>query len=140
MEANEFLWKALKMDFTFLLVYSPASYHRCEFYKEEIFGPVALIIPFDTEEEALKIANDTDFGLAAGIFTSDLGKAHRFASRLEAGTVFVNTYNDMDVGTPFGGFKQSGHGRENGKAVIENYSQLKAVYVNASGKLDNPFT
>uniref|UniRef100_A0A7E4UTC3 Aldedh domain-containing protein n=1 Tax=Panagrellus redivivus TaxID=6233 RepID=A0A7E4UTC3_PANRE len=108
-------------------------------YGEEIFGAVLLIIPFDTDDEALGIANDTCFGLAAGIFTNNLARAHTFINKLHAGNVYVNTYNDVSPAVPFGGYGQSGYGRENGKAAVEHYSQIKSVFINASGKLDNPF-
>jgi acyl-CoA reductase-like NAD-dependent aldehyde dehydrogenase len=77
--------------------------------------------------------------LAAGIFTKDLHKATIYASKLVAGNVYVNTFNDTSPYVPFGGMKQSGYGRENGRAVIESYSQIKSVFINASNKLDNPF-
>ncbi|KAI6233278.1 Betaine-aldehyde dehydrogenase family protein [Aphelenchoides fujianensis] len=108
-------------------------------YREEIFGPVALIIPFRSDEEALSIANETEFGLAAGVFSNDLRKVTSFSSRLAAGNVYVNTFNNVSPWVPFGGFNQSGYGRENGKAAIENYSQIKSVFVNASGRLEDPF-
>ncbi|KAI6186582.1 Betaine-aldehyde dehydrogenase family protein [Aphelenchoides besseyi] len=108
-------------------------------YKEEIFGAVLLVVPFRDDEAALKVANETEFGLAAGIFTNDLRRATSFSSRLMAGNVYVNTFNNTSPFVPFGGTKQSGYGRENGKAAIENYSQIKSVFINASGKLDNPF-
>ncbi|KAI6224518.1 Betaine-aldehyde dehydrogenase family protein [Aphelenchoides fujianensis] len=108
-------------------------------YREEIFGPVALIIPFRSDEEALSIANETEFGLAAGVFSNDLRKVTSFCSRLAAGNVYVNTFNNVCPWVPFGGFNQSGYGRENGKAAIENYSQIKSVFVNASGRLEDPF-
>ena len=108
-------------------------------YHEEIFGSVLLLIPFESDEEAIRIANDTPFGLAAGVFTNNLSKAHAFARRLHAGNIYINSFNDVSPNVPFGGFNQSGYGRENGKAAIENYTQIKSIYVNASKKLDNPF-
>jgi phenylacetaldehyde dehydrogenase len=89
--------------------------------REEIFGPVVCVIPFDEPEEFVVRANDTEYGLAAGVFTRDLQKAHKTAALLRAGTVWVNTYNDNDPALPFGGYKQSGWGREMGHAVLENY-------------------
>ncbi|ROU03655.1 betaine-aldehyde dehydrogenase [Histidinibacterium lentulum] len=106
--------------------------------REEIFGPVMAVLAFDTEEEALSRANATPFGLAAGVFTRDIARAHRVAARLEAGSCYVNSYNDAPVEAPFGGAKLSGVGRENGRAAIEHYSQLKTVYVRM-GPVEAPF-
>uniref|UniRef100_A0A665WMZ5 Aldehyde dehydrogenase family 9 member A1 n=1 Tax=Echeneis naucrates TaxID=173247 RepID=A0A665WMZ5_ECHNA len=97
--------------------------------KEEIFGPVMSVMPFDTEEEVIKRANNTTFGLASGVFTRDISRAHRVAENLEAGTCFINNYNISPVEVPFGGYKMSGFGRENGQVTIEYYSQLKTVVV-----------
>ncbi|XP_054828321.1 4-trimethylaminobutyraldehyde dehydrogenase-like [Eublepharis macularius] len=112
---------------------SPCILGNCEdnmtCVKEEIFGPVMSILSFDTEEEALGRANDTCFGLAGGVFTRDLQRAHRVVAGLQAGTCFVNNYNIIPVELPFGGYKMSGFGRENGTAAIAYYSQLKTVYV-----------
>lgn len=106
--------------------------------KEEIFGPVMTVLTFTEEEEVLNRANDTPFGLAAGVYTKDLRRAHRVVSGLQAGMCWINTYNINPVEIPFGGNKQSGIGRENGLAAIEHYSQLKTVYV-AMKDLGNPF-
>jgi aldehyde dehydrogenase (NAD+) len=95
--------------------------------REEIFGPVVVIIPFDTEEEAIRIANDTEYGLVAGIWTRDLGRAHRVAGQLDAGQVFVNEHYAGGVETPFGGYKMSGIGREKGIEALAHYTQLKCV-------------
>ena len=97
--------------------------------REEIFGPVMAVLDFEDEDDVITRANDTEFGLAAGVFTNDLTRAHRVAARFEAGTCFINTYNDAPVEAPFGGSKNSGVGRENSKAAIEHYSQLKSVFV-----------
>ncbi|SNY91361.1 betaine aldehyde dehydrogenase [Cohaesibacter sp. ES.047] len=106
--------------------------------REEIFGPVMSVLSFEDEDEAVRRANDTRFGLAAGVFTRDLARAHRVASRFEAGTCYINTYNLTPVEAPFGGVKNSGVGRENSKAAIDHYSQLKSVYV-CLGDTEAPF-
>jgi betaine-aldehyde dehydrogenase len=106
--------------------------------REEIFGPVASVLTFDTEDEVIARANDTDLGLAGGVFTDDLVRAHRVIDRLDAGTCYINTYNDAPVEAPFGGVKGSGVGRENSKAAIEHYSDLKTVYVKMS-PVDAPY-
>jgi betaine-aldehyde dehydrogenase len=97
--------------------------------REEIFGPVMTVLSFAQEDEVIARANATEYGLAAGIFTRDLTRAHRVIARLEAGTCWINHYNVTPVELPFGGVKRSGLGRENGKAAIEHYSQLKSVYI-----------
>ncbi len=97
--------------------------------REEIFGPVMAVLDFTDEADVMARANDTEFGLAAGVFTRDLARAHRVAAGFEAGTCFINSYNDAPVEAPFGGSKNSGVGRENSKAAIEHYSQLKSVFV-----------
>lgn len=98
--------------------------------REEIFGPVAVVQPFDTEDEAIRVANDTEFGLTAGVWTSDVKRAHRMARAIRAGTVWVNMYNVVTSEAPFGGFKESGWGRENGPHAIEAFTEVKHVYVN----------
>lgn len=106
--------------------------------KEEIFGPVMTVLPFKTEEEVIAKANNTVYGLAAGVFTSDLQKAHRMVNQLQAGMCWINNYNVNPVEVPFGPYKQSGMGKENGLATIEAYTQLKTVYVEM-GKIDSPY-
>ncbi len=100
--------------------------------REEIFGPVLVAIPFDTDEEAVQIANDSDFGLAAGLWTSSLRRALEIPRRLQAGTVWVNTYRTVSVMAPFGGFKDSGIGRENGKEAIKDYLEAKSIVIRPS--------
>jgi acyl-CoA reductase-like NAD-dependent aldehyde dehydrogenase len=100
--------------------------------REEIFGPVLAVIEFGDPDEAIAKANDCDYGLAAGIWTRDIKKAHNVAARLQAGTVWVNTYNVYDTAAPFGGYKQSGFGREMGMHALERYTQTKTVWVDLS--------
>lgn len=106
--------------------------------REEIFGPVMAVLDFEDEADVLARANDTEFGLAAGVFTRDLQRAHRVVAAFEAGTCFINSYNDAPVEAPFGGVKASGVGRENSKAAIDHYSQVKSVYVRM-GDMEAPF-
>ena len=97
--------------------------------REEIFGPVMCVLDFDDEEEAIARANASEFGLAAGVYTRDIQRGHRVVAKLQAGTCWINAYNLTPVEMPFGGFKRSGIGRENGRAALEHYSQVKSVYV-----------
>lgn len=106
--------------------------------REEIFGPVMCVLDFESEDEAIARANATEFGLAAGVFTNDIARAHRVTAQLQAGTCWINAYNLTPVEMPFGGFKQSGIGRENSLAALEHYSQLKSVYVE-TGAVDSPY-
>ncbi len=121
---------------------SPTIFDECRddmsIVQDEIFGPVMSILEFDTEEEVIRRANATEFGLSAGVFTNDLNRGHRVIAQLEAGTCWLNTYNITPVELPFGGHKRSGLGRENGRAAIEHYTQLKSVYV-ALGDVDAPY-
>jgi betaine-aldehyde dehydrogenase len=105
---------------------------------EEIFGPVMTLLTFEDEAEVVARANATPYGLAAGVFTRDLACAHRVAARLDAGVVWINTYNVTPVEMPFGGMKLSGLGRENGKAALEAHTQVKSVYV-ALGDVESPY-
>jgi aldehyde dehydrogenase (NAD+) len=100
--------------------------------REEIFGPVAAIMPFTTEDEVVRLANDTEYGLAAGVWTQNLSRAHRMAARLEAGTIWVNTYRAMSPMSPRQGFKNSGVGVEHGTETIREYTRLKSVWINTS--------
>lgn len=106
---------------------------------EEIFGPVLSVIPFDDEEEAVRIANRTIYGLAAGVWTTSIRRAIVMSERLEAGTIWVNTYRATSYMSPFGGYKRSGTGRENGMDAIREYLQTKSVWIDTSGKSPNPF-
>ncbi|MEM9441988.1 MAG: betaine-aldehyde dehydrogenase [Pseudomonadota bacterium] len=105
---------------------------------EEIFGPVMSVLKFTAEDEVIARANSTEFGLAAGVFTRDIARAHRVIGRLQAGTCWINTYNLTPVQMPFGGVKASGFGRENSAAALDHYTQLKSVYV-AAGPVDSPY-
>ncbi len=102
--------------------------------QEEIFGPVVSVISFKDEDDLIKQANETIYGLSAGIWTRDITRAHRFAKELKAGVVWINTYNMFNAASPFGGYKQSGYGREMGKQALELYTQIKSVWVDLSGK------
>jgi acyl-CoA reductase-like NAD-dependent aldehyde dehydrogenase len=103
--------------------------NRMKIAREEIFGPVMAVIPFRTEEEAVALANDTEYGLSAGVWTKDLSRAHRMSQALRVGTVWVNTYQRVGASVSYGGHKQSGYGRALGGASIENYTQIKTVWI-----------
>lgn len=103
--------------------------HEMRISQEEIFGPVLCVIPFDDEQDALRIANGTAYSLAAGVWSGDIGRVHRMAAGLKAGTVWINTYGYTDVRLPWGGSGESGLGREHGDAAIENFTQPKAVWL-----------
>jgi betaine-aldehyde dehydrogenase len=120
----------------------PAIFDRCRddmtIVREEVFGPLLSVLAFNDEAEVVARANDTPFGLAAGVMTRDLARAHRTAAALEAGVVWINSYNLTPVAMPFGGSKQSGIGRENGLAALDFYTERKSVYVNL-GRVEAPY-
>ncbi|PQM61730.1 MAG: carnitine dehydratase [Rhodobacteraceae bacterium] len=107
--------------------------------QEEVFGPILSVIPFKSEEEAIAIGNDIIFGLAAGVWTNDIGRALRMSEKLKAGTVWVNTYRAVSFSSPFGGFKRSGQGRESGQTSIKEFLQLKSVWIAQKTSTANPF-
>jgi aldehyde dehydrogenase (NAD+) len=107
--------------------------------QEEVFGPVLSILRFKGEAEAVEIANDIRFGLAAAVWTQDIGRAIRMSERLQARTVWINTYRAISYMAPFGGYKDSGLGRENGIDAIREYLQVKSVWINSGAVTGNPF-
>lgn len=107
--------------------------------REEVFGPVLSVIPFDDDEDAIRIANSSVYGLAAGVWTKDIGRCLEMAARLESGTVWINTYRVSSYLSPFGGYKRSGFGRESGLLSIREYLQEKSVWIDTSGETPNPF-
>ena len=107
--------------------------HEHTISREEIFGPVLSVIAFDTEEQALHMANDTEYGLAAGLWTSDISRAHRVARKLRAGSVWVNYWDGGDMTAPFGGYKQSGNGRDKSLHAFDKYTEMKATWINLEG-------
>jgi (Z)-2-((N-methylformamido)methylene)-5-hydroxybutyrolactone dehydrogenase len=113
--------------------------HTSRVAQEEIFGPILAAVPFRTEDEAIQTANSVPYGLAAGVWTRDLQRAHRMARALEAGTIWINTYRAVSPASPFGGYKSSGYGRENGHRAIDEYTQVKSVWVELSSATRDPF-
>jgi len=107
--------------------------------RDEVFGPVLAVIPFDDEADALRIANDSPYGLAAGVWTTDIARALRMSQQIEAGTVWVNTYRAVSYMAPFGGMKRSGIGRENGQVAIDEYLNTKTVWIDMGAPVSNPF-
>jgi betaine-aldehyde dehydrogenase len=106
--------------------------------KEEIFGPVMSVLTFESEEEVIRRANDTEFGLAAGVFTNEIRRAHRVVKQMEAGICWINAYGASPAEMPVGGYKLSGIGRENGSSTMNQYTQIKSVYVGMQ-PLESPF-
>ncbi|MCC6778887.1 MAG: aldehyde dehydrogenase [Hyphomicrobiales bacterium] len=113
--------------------------NRMRIAQEEVFGPVLAVIPFEDEEEAIRIANDIDFGLAAGVWTENIGRAIRMSERLKVGTVWVNTYRAVSYTSPFGGYKRSGLGRESGLEGAKEFLQVKSVWISTRASTSNPF-
>lgn len=100
--------------------------------QEEIFGPVACVIKFKTEDEVIEMANDSEYGLGGAVWTRDINRAIRVSRAIETGRMWVNTYNAIPAGAPFGGYKQSGIGRETHKVILEHYTQMKNIMINLS--------
>jgi len=114
-------------------------HNRMRIAQEEVFGPVLAVIPFDDDEEAISIANDVVYGLAAGVWTQSMRRALMMAERLQAGTVWINTYRAVSYLSPFGGYKRSGLGRESGHEAIKEYLQVKSVWISTAADVANPF-
>ena len=107
--------------------------------QEEVFGPVLAVIPFEDEDESIAIGNDVVYGLAAGVWTQNMRRALLMADRLQAGTVWINTYRAVSYLSPFGGYKRSGLGRESGQEMIKEYLQVKSVWISTAADVPNPF-
>jgi (Z)-2-((N-methylformamido)methylene)-5-hydroxybutyrolactone dehydrogenase len=112
--------------------------NTCRVAREEIFGPVASLMRFESEEDAVALANDTPYGLAAGVWTEDVRRVHRMVSRLRAGSVWVNNYRIIGHALPFGGFKRSGLGREMGPEALHEYTEVKSVWIDTGNKINFP--
>ena len=113
--------------------------NRMELAQEEVFGPVLAVMPFDTEEEAITIANDTRYGLASGVWTTNLSRAMRMTRAINAGTVWINTYRVAQSMAPFGGFKDSGYGKERGIQALDEYLRTKNVMIDYADAVRDPF-
>ena len=113
--------------------------NRMTVAQDEIFGPVLSVIPARDEDEVIRQANATPYGLAAAVWTKDVQRAHRVAHALKAGTVWINSYRTVSFTAPFGGYKESGIGRENGLESLHEYTQLKTVWVELTGEIGDPF-
>lgn len=114
--------------------------NRMRIAQEEVFGPILSVLRFKDEEEAVAIANDSRYGLGAGVWTADIGRAFRMSARIQSGTVWINTYRAVSYMSPFGGYKDSGSGRENGMDAIHEYLQVKSIWINTGAATGNPFT
>jgi len=125
------------------LFYQPTILHKAgaksQIMNEEVFGPVLAVTPFRDAEEVVKLANSTRFGLAAGVWTRDLSRAHTMARKLQAGTVWINIYRALAFNSPFGGYKSSGMGRENGIEAVDQYLQTKSVWCELGSEVQDPF-
>jgi aldehyde dehydrogenase (NAD+) len=113
--------------------------NRMRIAQEEVFGPVLSVIAFNDEADAVRIANDTPYGLGSAVWTNDLNRAHRVAGRIQAGSVWINTYRITSQLSPFGGFKRSGLGREGGTEMIKSYTQTKSIWIDHSPEFPYPF-
>lgn len=129
----------LSQGFFYLPTILTNVHNEMQVSREEIFGPVLSVITFDTENEAVDIANDSEYGLVAGVWTNNLSRAHRMAKAIQSGTVWINTYRNANYASPFGGYKASGYGRENGEEAVKEYTQLKSVWVETDENMRDPF-